>query len=330
MGNREWNGSHQYTHEELIAAINATRKYCDAILLIVGVVGNTIALAVFAQKSLRHLLVSQLYMVLALVDLCAVVSKHFNALQPWLHYQFEITDIKCKWTMSIASFFHALSPYILMDLGIMRCIGIFFPHKVAIWMTKKPLTMMISIQAVLIGVCLLPLLPAAYEKYDQCFLLDSDSSFESVMFWLSIMTVTYGLPLIALTSINIGIIIGLTKAQQKRGLSVINPKRNYNAGIAMLLTNSFAYILLSFHKPIALMMQRVMSIEPRSRLYWEVKLYDEIGDVLVYPQHCINVFLYCAAGKDFRHTLLHVVTCGKFSGETKENNRKSGNVTPTT
>ena len=290
-------------------------------ILTLGTTGNFFTLLVLRRPNYTAKSFSVFLRALAVADTLALwvdptTVEMFNST-----FWDQVPEGECTFYTWFVNLVGIASSWTLVLVTLERLVIVYKPHKAHVWFTWRRAIVAVVAMWVLWGIVGTYIL--AHESTGDIICLMDDSNFHKRA--LTIFLVLYSLlPAIIILTANAFIISRLRKASKnRRRMSTMgnsnstnqqnkNPSSNNNKFTAMLLTNSFVFILLTL--PEALIF--VVDASNDFQFLYEESYLDvliPISDIMRRLNHAINFLLYCLSGVMFRRELKAMVLgwCGK-------------------
>ena len=293
---------------------------------IIGVPANILVLIAFSTKGLSQGTSSLLFRILAIFDLYVVfVNVCLFAIPDSLGVMVtKYSSATCKIFVTSMLWARCMSGWALASVTVERAIGLTWPHKVKVLLTRRR----IGIVLVIIGILSLAFYSPFFVAIELTILPHGLKicNLHSQLPGYGVKTFPYIDPLLntmipfVLILTGNGVIIRALKVSFKmRKESTNYSSKTKSDHIAyMLLTASFTFIILR----IPLILQMVMDLAYRSR---PLSIGHQVASLLFHItiaadtiNHSINMLLYCASGQKFRCVVLGLLTCGKRDNDASD------------
>lgn len=314
------------------------------ILIFLGTFGNLFSLVILLQSSMRRV---SSYVYLAVLAVADTLVLFTGLLRQWIG-DITGTDIRRKYDWSCKTI-SALG-YIFSDYSVWLIIAVTVERYLAVCHPLKAQRMCSPRRAVKISVGIFALLflinthffwtvQIVYyehkgELYAQC---DGGANFEALVrtIWPWVDAFMYSfIPFITILIFNALIIRKVFLAKQERESLQSTPRRSaslllrgssmrpYAMGIrrvshdsnrltVMLLTISFTFLLTTLPMNISLIITSIWPPDPTDlQQIVRATLIRKVIELLMYCNHSINFYLYCATGKKFRENVLKTLCRG--------------------
>ena len=312
-------------HLELRIAF-AIRYYLPSILIVAGTVGNILSFLVFSSPAMKHSQTSFLFRLLAIYDTIALqIGLWGFILLDILHSDaYHATNAACKSLTYVQTVSRDLSVWLLCFISIERCVGVYVPHKVKIFITKKRvrIAVVIMIFASLLANASLIISTETRAMYDTagniarryCAIPGNpwNERFAGVYWpWIDLFKYCF-LPFAIMISCNIALVYKVIKAFAHRRQST-NQESDSSSQVSsmtmVLITVSITYIILTLPICIFFLTANSHVYIVGTHYYAQLKLWHTLGHLSSHANHCVNFFLYCISGKQFRAELLKLFSC---------------------
>ncbi len=292
-------------------------KYLHPVLLIVGLIGNSLSFATFSRKNIKSQ--TSLYLkVLAIGDSLTLIC---YILPEAIEIVFDY-DIKAA-SVVLCKAFHTgkwvcaeFSAWILCIIAIQRCILITFPHKAKVLITMIRIKWSVFLLAVVALLLNIPIMIFLDVLTNRGCHLSLSRNILKILSWVFITLYSF-VPFAILIVCNVIIIYQVDNANQTRqrmnvGHSGLTQSASSNM-TAILLTISFAYLILGSPNAILFgywtLNQDVIKNNPKTFIL--LKLLNEVFQMLLLVNHSLNLLFYCISGTIFRHELKAMLRCGR-------------------
>lgn len=295
--------------------------YIPPVLLFIGTFGNIFSFVILRKSMMRV----STYFYLAVLALADLVVLYLGLLRLWTG---EITgvDIRnknnwiCKITIFLTYTISDFSVWLIVAVTVERYIAVCHPLKASILCSVQR-ARMVTVSVFLILIATNSHFLWTVHVSDKSYLNESarceavpKHAFLLNQVWPWVDTVLYSFaPYILLFNLNFWIIKQVLSAKKCRtqlqhctsGRNNHLQKRLPSEGCIkltiMLLTVSFSFIVTTFPVNIYLILESLWKKESGLRLLARQALISTIAELLMYVNHCINFYLYCATGKKFRN-----------------------------
>ncbi|XP_067928071.1 FMRFamide peptide receptor frpr-18-like [Watersipora subatra] len=311
------------------------------ILVVLATIGNSLGLAVMRRKALRQSATAVFISALAISDMVAVwtgLSRHFVK-------KLTAYDIRqySEWTCRFQRFtlYLALdsSAWILGAISIERFLAVCMPlqHR-AFKVRSRALKIVLGII----------LFQTAYncpvfftygeqtfdnKTYPCSFTSDAAKTYHTKYNTYISMVIYCVFPSVVMLTLNICIIVRLIRIEKSFLRNATTTSRSQINAISMtrmLLCVTFYFIIVTTPSFIfAIFQEKLFAQEivtPED--FGQSEVVDAIFTLLLYLNHSINFFLYCATGKKFKRELLKMLGCYKFNRDRKQSERTTTCGTP--
>lgn len=326
-----------FDYDSLDWKLNALYMLGFAFLIVLGLIGNSLAIFVWRSRYFKNVPTSISMTALAISDLLALLIGGLR--------QFAISttgkdvrlasDALCKLHVFFLYWAIQTSAWCIVLVTWMRVIGLLFPLKAKIWMTKR-VELIIVIVVCVFTLCLNAFLLKGITKgfihgQDRCYAksvkyLDAKTLVDQIMGSF--------VPFACIFVGNILIIIQYYRFAKGRSSLTNNMSEKDNLfstsmmfvciSLAFLITSAPALILLRESDRI------IKDIGPeKENTLWH------IFQIVFYSNYIINFYLYCASGKSFRDALFKLLapkekSGSSFNGKSMTKTKKSSTSTSET
>ncbi|XP_064611660.1 probable G-protein coupled receptor 139 [Liolophura sinensis] len=313
--------------------------YIPPILLIFGTFGNVFSFLTLRQKSMAKI---STYFYLSVLSLSDFMVLYFGLLRLWVAEltNFDIrdqSDTLCKLVMFLGYVSSDLSVWLIIAVTVERYIVVAHPLKASTFCTvpkakKATLAVVLVLVSIHIHFMWSVKLSEDLTASPRCAQSGGFQYFVTVI-WPVIDTLIYFVvPFVIISTMNAFIIWQVRKAksgrvemQNERIVSVSPNKPNSNCLLEgkkrsrndkdsctkitmMLLTISFAFVITTLPMNICMMAASTWNHNDtgdKSKMS-KLQLTKTIAELLMYVNHCVNFFLYCATGQKFRQQILRL------------------------
>ncbi len=279
------------------------------IFLILGTIGNSLSFLVFNRKSMKQSVTSLYFRMLAISDtgLLFSCSWVFFIIGAFDYDVRLVSNASCKIfiTWMVVACYHAC--WILVFIAFDRFIGVYLPHKYRQYCSqKRALIVMITsfiLITITVGVFMGTALELSADK-KSCGISPTYLPFFVTVYQYLDLCLLNLIPTILLVSLNIGIIIKISKASVKRQSTPGSPGKSCKKATnptAILLSVSLVYILCTIPTSTKFLVKLAMGNSQHAVA--QFVLYSRACDILYLADHAVNFFLYCVHGTGFRNEL---------------------------
>ncbi|ELT94867.1 hypothetical protein CAPTEDRAFT_205369 [Capitella teleta] len=308
--------------------------YAPPVLLLIGTMGNILSIVILTRQSLRKYAT---YMYLAVLAVADTLVLYLGLLRLWLG---EITgsdikdrsNISCKMINAIGYTCSDFSGWLIVVVTIERFFAVCRPLKapsggehrqraykvvvslfVVLFLMNSHFFWTVEVKQTTLG--------TGEEVYhcaggDQYKTLIND-------IWPWVDTVVYSfLPFVIILTLNVLIVLQVVKARRdRRSMQTpgsrlpshrhfvrTNPADSGGKITVMLMSISVTFLLTTLPVSIANIFVKYLSMDSDLSTMLNYQLVRTITVLLMFTNHCINFFLYCATGQKFRKQLLWLLT----------------------
>ena len=302
------------------------------IIIILGLVGNTLSLLVMVQEHNRRISACLYMGALAVLDNGALLTLAFLwtvtefVAYPW-------SPAGCRIWVFIVFITTGGSAITISLVTLDRCIAVRFPLRSLVFCTPRRARVTLTMTLVCLGVFYIPLAimsEAPDGKVCAAFAAGDENSpglrvASIALSWVNLIVVSI-LPFILILTMNILII----KAVRERSVFVarFNNMASYSTQVAygstlqnvreavrtqqvsrnrqirvMLLTVSFAYLIITFPISVRVVVYNFVDYKRSAGAYGVFVLLYNVLNILLYSNNAINFYLYCITGSKFRQDL---------------------------
>lgn len=295
------------------------------ILLILGTFGNIFSFIILMRRSMRKF---STYIYLAMLSITDTLVLYIGLLRLWVG---ELTgvDIKDKsdWICKVIN----VVGYTVSDYSVWLIIAVTVERYVAVCYPLRAPAMCNRQRAIIVIICLLMSLllinlhflwTVQIRKYqingDDVYQCEGGPNHvqlvQDIWPWVDAFLYSF-LPFVVISVLNALIIRQVVRARRNRsGLQSNMPNQRNRAQesslklTVMLLTISFAFLLTTLPMNISLIVTAFFNQYHNDyHLVSRFKLARTITELLMYVNHSMNFYLYCATGQKFRHELVSML-----------------------
>jgi hypothetical protein len=306
------------------------------VILLVGLTGNALSLAVMQTRELRKSPVSVFMSALAVADSLVLLLDFLNN---WLKMVPNVFLLNaslgfCKFHRWFFDVVYTYAAWLVMSLAIERFIVVWFPLKAKSICTKKAALVGVIFMPIFISFTYLHSLFAWHIDEDQtCNLVPRFVWFmSSVHPWLTAVLYSY-FPVIVLIVCTAGITVQLVKMKRQQQ-EIANKKdgdsseraKEYKVAITVVsvcVTFFFLTVPLTLYYVLAFNLGQFVYQGP------EMALIETFILIIGLSNHAINFFLYVITSEKFRRELVRLLPCcpgGKAASGSKKGEASSGTM----
>ncbi len=313
-----------------ITIADELQAYVYPTLLVIGLLGNSLAFVVFSRKSICGSVTGLLLRALALGDLTVLIFDIVPRIT-YRQFGFDITSLStfsCQIHRFFIQFGQEYSASILTLVTLERCVAVTFPDKAKFIFSKMRAIIMILVFTIL---SCIPNIPC-FIVYEQYYYLDEVGEIQtycnifqnqSTSWYLYIKyidiwvqtTIFSILPFCIIITCNVIIIYQLAKsrARQQKMLAQQKDKADSLNMTVLLLGTSFAFVLLTFPIFIFYVMHYAFidTYFPGSKFHAKMYLFLKASTGMVYMNHSLHFFFYIVLDARFRQELFAMMMCKK-------------------
>ncbi|XP_041363533.1 growth hormone secretagogue receptor type 1-like [Gigantopelta aegis] len=297
-------------------------KYLSPCLMVVGLVGNVLAIIVLSRPSMKRTTTSLYLRFLAAFDSLVLYT---GLMRQWfmhlLDYDIrEHNSVACKihtWVVYWATY---TSAWLLVSVTLERCVSVWFPHKVKLIFTKrKTYIIIVTVIVFMAGLSAHYLFGRGFiiktedneTIVDLCDNISENYNYFDLEIWSWVDYSIYSvIPSFILAVCNISIIYrvvsisrhGLQNENENtiQNRSVSSRKSQASSLTAMLLITSTTYVICTTPFCMFVIFTNVYI----QQLPTDVdELVWASVNMIQYINNCVNFILYCASGRRFRDEL---------------------------
>lgn len=294
--------------------------YFTPVIFVIGIIGNSISLAVFTSKNLRKLSASTYLAALSVADILSLI---FYVLVEWLRRGIEHInpDLKitfldkngfCQVLLYMAYISRLMSAWIIVIFTIERFTGVCYPLKSFNRGARKILLTLLVISCLL--VLYKPILSGEHTKRQKT-VCTANPEYKLLSFALDgafAIAITL-VPFVIITALNFMIVRKLF-LRNRESRDLFSDDSTIRLEFTLILL-AISFFFVAFNLPFSVVWTRnflYFSNFNRSQPdinveYWNGVLI--ITRTIFYLNYCINFFLYNITGKYFRTALTEMIVC---------------------
>lgn len=313
-------------------------KYVPMVLLVMSTVGNSLSYAVYSRAVFQPSTTAVYFRMLAIADIVSSNTQCWYLLfnDSFTTGWFTTSEVFCKLWMFVTWLFRDFSAWILILISIERLLMVSVPHKAKFLCTKKKAKLSLIYIFVLLVSLNFPLLLSSKQQWlsnsNRCSTRGNSDMVKfmiTIFRWIDIVKYTI-FPFSAMIFCNVCIIILLVKAATKRRANLMAGNADSNNRISSMTVNllliSFAFLICSAPISVFYMFIPISLITNENQFGKQMILFRTCSLLLATFNNCINVFLYCAAGGNFRREL-RIVICGRKKKHQHTSGTGAGEIT---
>ncbi|WAR16390.1 P2RY1-like protein [Mya arenaria] len=290
--------------------------YVTPVVIVIGLVGNGLSIAVFRTSTMRKMSASVYLAALAMTDICTLLvyvlvewlRRGLPYLAPGLSVGLFDLDGICQMLLYLAYITRFMSSWIIVTFTAERVSGVCYPLQTMHRKSKRILVCLLVTGALF--VIYKPFLSGEYKISERTLCTSNpDHIFLSFVLDTIYVTIIFFLPLAIITTLNLLIVRTLyLRNRHTNDLFAENTKIRLEFTI-ILFAISFFYI--TFHMPYFVLWCKLQVLNgphlpsvPRDKHFWDywISLLN-IARTVFYLNYCSNFFLYCITGTYFRNEL---------------------------
>ena len=284
-------------------------KFIVPFILICGVIGNILTLVVLRGKLFRSSPSSAALGALALADigvLCSVGVNHWLSISLRIHLN-NMSWWSCKLFSYAITTTQQLSTSFLVLTTLERVIGVWFPLKIKVWVTRKRMVRVCLILALVVLIAYFPVILDMFineNLYGMCTWGDNPTT-RTIFWWIELsLTGFIHLPIIIIG--NFLIILQLRYSAKKRNEEMVHTGNKLDKSIVVMLVSIGVIFLLTvvprklFYVGLEYGIWYDFQALVDHRYFALIKFVNNILDVLQYLSSAINFAAYCLSGSRFR------------------------------
>ncbi|ELU01645.1 hypothetical protein CAPTEDRAFT_198894 [Capitella teleta] len=334
----------QQGEERLIeyTVANVVWSIWSPVLLLVGLIGNTLSFVTLARQILRHRVSTIYFRALCIADSGALL---FGLLPIWPLYLagYDVTAqhaVICKLRNFLFITFSDASIWLICAFTLDRLVAVVFPLKRKSYCTRRHALIAITVIWAVATLKNVPMLITwgirethNYSHHvSKCGVPEPDHAFyeEYIRPWLVFTTVTF-IPFIFITACNIIIVhhvqrMGLSQATIARVRSITRQSSEISVASMsrMCLAVSFTFVVLVSPSIVILVGKPYWTKTEQSEAKFH--LARSFGNLCQYTNNAINFLLYLSSGREFRRELRSLCSSSNSSSKSRcSRSARSGN-----
>ena len=291
-------------------AISVMRTYVILLIFILGLVNNTLAIAVFQTKSYRRTSTGFLMTMLALADIGVLCT---SATQIWIQYLVGVdvrlfSHYSCKFNLFFTYFFVHLSAWSLTLVTIERVVCVCKPLRVKVVFSFSRSAAGWAAMATILVALNLHLLWTTklyyVTDYDSLICTGVLEYRNFLKVWVLIDLIISSLcPFAVILSCNVVIITQIARhtAWRRKTSSNDQQENRQSSTTTMLIVNSLAFVILTAPATVEIVWISYGSVN-RNNANIQFQLY--LFHMLFNLNSCLNFVLYSVSSRKFRRALV--------------------------
>lgn len=350
-----WNDYPEYMKPNTVLRI-----YVPPVLLVLGTVGNLLSFVIMAKNMLKISTYSYLA-VLAIMDLLVL---YIGLLRMWVgNFSMDIqqySNFLCKSVAFLGYVSSVTSVWLIIAVTIERFIAVKFPLR-APRMCNVTRARIVII-AVVVAICclnshILWTVELRYKGHNETLTPECEASeshtvlVKEVWPWVDAAVYSF-VPFVIITILNVLIVRQVLSARERRSKlqnmelttnflrskgSHKRPNESSKKLTCMLLAVSFTFLLTTLPMNMLQIVSAFFGADSESadpqayrKRYAQLTLARTVAELLMYVNHSVNFFLYCATGRKFRKQVkdMFCVLCqGELPKLFRRQRRRSNSTT---
>ncbi|XP_064641502.1 FMRFamide receptor-like [Lineus longissimus] len=295
------------------------RLIVPPILIVIGTIGNILSCIILLRRQMARISTYVYLGALAIVDTFVLYMGLFRI---WLG---EVADFNimgkhdaiCKIFMLLGYTASDFSVWIIVAVTVERYIAVCFPLQANVMCnTKRALFVILAILAVILTINLHFLWTVKVVEFKEfgehvkkCTGGERYQDFIRIWPWVDAFIYSF-LPFILIMSLNFLIIRQVFLAHRDREQFLSNDSQRRTTSqdtgykiTVMLLSISFTFLLTTLPMVICMIIGAILQSDTDLKVIAQISLASTITEYLMYINHSMNFFLYCATGQKFRQQL---------------------------
>ena len=310
-------------HDNLIKAARSFFLYFTPVIIVIGIVGNSLSVAVFCSKSMRKLSASTYLAALAISDICTLVFYVFvewlkrgeNLLWSSATFSFLNKDGFCQCFVYLSYVSRIMSAWIIVIFTVERFTGICYPLKSFRKGATRIMLIMLSIAAILVLYKPLMLREHPTVSGVRCAPLHNVEFISFVLDSVFGILITL-IPFLIITVLNLLIV---------RKLFIRNMRSSEDTQIRLEFTMilfAISFFFVAFNAPYFVVWSKFFILNssrfgnPPINLISEITYWGAVLSIvrtIFYMNYCVNFFLYSITGAYFRRELCDLMTFRNYN-----------------
>jgi hypothetical protein len=290
------------TQEEILS--DRLFSFISPILLIVGLIGNTLTIIVMQTKAYKNTPSSVVLGSLAVAD-----SAFLIFIQPWKTWLgrdlMDFNDFSCRIYTCIYGFMCQLPANLIVVMTIERLISVFSPLRAKEFCSRQRMKVAVFIVTLTLLILNSPLMILSeFESNSTKCMLTEEYTYLSLIIWpwLDLLAASL-LPSVIIITGNALIICKLMRRQVGHN----RPPQKHASTTRTLITVSSCFVVLTLPSCLTFVFifPRLYNAEYTPGFH----LITATGDLMLFANSAINFFVYCLSGSKFRVALIRLLSC---------------------
>ncbi len=287
-------------------------SYVSGAIIVLGLIGNTLAFIIYSRSSMRWSITSLYFRVLSVTESMMLIGGLLSMSIPSMsNYNWiAISRASCKIVVAMTRCSCYCSCWLLLFMSIDRLVGVFFPLRYTQICSKyrAKLGMIITIIIVVIpvGVFYGITLENNVQKMSCGISAEYTWFFHNIFQFLD-LTLLNLVPTVFLVSVNLATVIKISLAARSSQMtknSSSDKERQVASSTFILLSASLVYVLCTMPWSTRFLAFHAFQKANRPHAGTQFYLYSSICQVFYFLNHAVNFFLYCIHGSEFRRELM--------------------------
>ena len=291
-----------------------------------GIISNSLVIAVIVLSSLKNSVFMTLVMTLAISEILYLVTIINIQIGIFGNVFIDPSLLHCRLNLYFMFVSGLVSSWITVLISLERVVAVFFPLKVHIYCSKRKTYSVLVTLFIIVSGIVVPI-------FGTCSVTTRDgrpicrtaglNAKNDMIFILFIYSAYSILPFCIITVSNI---LSAVKIKSKRAFwshsqgqrSSHRISRNQASPQSMMVAISIVFMVTSFPGSLlAILRYSCPFIQGLNCKVIHGPL-SQLAFSLDYINHCVNFFLYCVTGSTFRNALFHMVRCKRRLGSKKD------------
>ena len=300
------------------------QRYGEPIIIILGLIGNTLSFLIMIQKGNRRLSTCIYLAALAVTDNGSLLTLGYL----WLVTEFyptSWTEFGCILWVYVAFLMTSGSAFTVVVVTLDRLIAIKYPSKALTWSQSYRIRRNLIFTYVAVAIFYIPMaLQSEVVNGTICVSFAVSTVASRVLSYVNLVVLPI-IPFFVIITMNIIILHGVRQiekgldsnahidnAEQERGK--LERSRNHQPTIMILLV-SFANLIIFLPISILVLTDTFIDITASPKTFAVQALVYSVMHLLFFTNNAINFYLFCISGSNFRSDLKKIFKCCQGSHE---------------
>lgn len=303
------------------------RRFLPPFIFTVGIIGNTLSFVILSQRTMRLVSTYAYLTVLTFADTMVLFS---GLLRIWIAELTGGSDFRvwsqwsCKLTNVVGTTVSDYSGWLIIAVTAERFLAVCYPLKAPMVCSRR------RAYLIMVGLLVFLLLFNVHMLWTSELIsqtnvcgqvrvhCESSPDFkylgEEVWPWMDAFVYSF-IPFVVILTLNVLIVRKVVMSRRhrdaqlcRRSVTMTPPSEKSARMSVMLVTISFAFLVTTLPMNVTVIVNNSVNFQGAGRA--RMKLGRTITELLMYVNHSINFFLYCATGQKFRRELCAIVCYG--------------------